>query len=487
MESTKNKKFNKMVFGLLIALAILFVTSLASFGGIFASADANESLFAGGDGTKNNPYQISNEEQLNNISSVSDLTDYGNYYYFKLTDNIVLTGTYSNGYILQVFQGELNGNGKTITSSDSFVYFTLYTTYKAEFTHINIKEKGGDGFLGLVCYGVYYGNVSNLASSEWELTFNDVTIDSVDKKLPVQLENNDSPFVAIVYDGYITFKNCYNYASLNYKGYGGIFLGGYTRGAKVVYNYCFNYGKVTGVKVGFFNGNTFDDLSTVKLVTSESKTDRVSGYTSVCAAMCVNLGSISGTTTCSPFATNDSSLRNKPANDSLIGTQFYSMNGLSVNNYLGTLALELNDEGKVAITGSLAEGAPTADHYVISYYVQFSFYDGSTSRGSSYIKVNKTVAYNGTVDYVSAIVTDTAYTGDLSEGAVIYEDYESVKCTLVGDTLVVDSESVMEVYLGFDPTIDNYNLASNTPVYSLTAYSADGAAICCYTVSGGLN
>lgn len=203
--------------------------------------------------------------------------------------------------------------------------------------------------------------------------------------------------------------------------------------------------------------------------------------------MCVNLGSISGATTCSPFATNDSSLRNKPANDSLTTAHFYTMNELSVNDYLNTLALELNDEGKVAITGSLADGAPEVAQYVISYYVQFSYYDGSISRGSSYIKVNKPVAYNGTIDYVSTIVTDSAYTGDLSEGEVIYEDYEGVKCTLVGDTLVVDSESVMDVYLYFDPTIDNYSLSSNTPVYSLTAYSADGAAICCYTVSGGLN
>lgn len=479
------KTFRKTLIGLLIAFAILFSAALASFGGMFTASASTTSL--SGSGTSDDPFLIASEDDLKSISSVSGLTNYGTYYYFKLTEDITITGNYSNGYMLQVFQGELNGNGHTITSSTNFVYFTLYTSYNATFKNIKIEEKGGSGFFGLVCYGGMYGNTGNLASSNWELTFSKVTIDSVDRSYPVQLENNDSPFVAIVYDGFITFDQCENYATLNYQGYGGIFLGGYTMGAKVVYSSCINYGNVTGVHVGFFNGNTHNDLSTIKLVSSQDKDVRVSGYTTVYVAGCLDLGNISGSTTCTPFATNTGATRNEEANSSLNGTQFISFNGLVVNNYLGSLALALNNNGEVVITGAVSSSAPTVGYYVISYYIQFGYYDGSISRGSSYIKVNKQVAYDGTVGYVSAIVSDSAYEGDLSSGTVIYENYQNVKCTLVGGTLVVDSESLVDVYQEFDPTVDSYRLNSGVPVYSVTAYKADGTIICCYTVAGGLN
>lgn len=306
MKKTIIKRFNKTTLGLLIALAIMFVTSLASFGGIFtASASTTDNLFDGGDGTQYNPYQISNEEQLNNINEVPiSLTGYT---YYVLTADIELTGTYSDGYIVTYFQGELNGswNGAThkIISSNDAVYFTLYTCHAATFTNINIYQKGS-GFFGLVCYGGFVGDTSILASNQFTLSFSNVKVYSSDKKVATQLGNNDSAFVAMTYDGYVTFDKCVNYATLNYATYGGIFLGGYTMGSKIVYSKCVNEGVVTGVKVGFFNGNTHNDLSTIKLVNTAANSDRVSGYTSVYVSNCYNIGTITGSTSCSAFASN---------------------------------------------------------------------------------------------------------------------------------------------------------------------------------------
>jgi len=96
------------------------------------------SSFAGGDGTKENPYQISNAGELAYLAkNVNSATTTPEYKYYELTDNINLAymewvpvGIYGNSN--QYFYGSFDGNGYTISD--------LYIT--------NLNE----GYVGLIGY-----------------------------------------------------------------------------------------------------------------------------------------------------------------------------------------------------------------------------------------------------------------------------------------------------------------------------------------------
>ena len=76
-------------------------------------------MFAGGIGTVDNPFLVSNETQFRNIGATNRLVyeQYGSQrqidYAFKLTENIILTGDWTP--FEYKFSGYLDGNGKSIT------------------------------------------------------------------------------------------------------------------------------------------------------------------------------------------------------------------------------------------------------------------------------------------------------------------------------------------------------------------------------------
>ena len=97
-----------------------------------------ESPFAGGRGTENSPYLISNAAQFLAIGSDEIQTKILNEgdIFFKLTDNIDLTS--QNGYVAEVFSGTLDGNGKTIYGSNNMPYFFHYALTDAAFKNFKI-------------------------------------------------------------------------------------------------------------------------------------------------------------------------------------------------------------------------------------------------------------------------------------------------------------------------------------------------------------
>lgn len=97
--------------------------------------------FAGGDGTKENPYQISNAAELAYLAEVVNTqTSAPELEYYILTDNINLgynewvpIGIYNTSY--QYFRGNFNGNGYTISgiymSADDLNYYGLFGYMKS--------------------------------------------------------------------------------------------------------------------------------------------------------------------------------------------------------------------------------------------------------------------------------------------------------------------------------------------------------------------
>ena len=68
-------------------------------------------LFAGGNGTKNDPYIIENEQQFRNIALRNDVN---NTVYFALSNSLELNLDEANKYIFDIFHGQLDGRGYTI-------------------------------------------------------------------------------------------------------------------------------------------------------------------------------------------------------------------------------------------------------------------------------------------------------------------------------------------------------------------------------------
>jgi len=138
-------------------LISLVLVVLCTFGTHTAFAQCTASLFAGGDGSEANPYQINTPQRLQNLNKCLG-SDYI-YKYYVLTSDInlssYLTGSGYNGgagwepignSYNNSFQGKFNGNG-----------------YKVSGLWINRPTTDYVGLFGYVGYGVYYeGEIKNI-------------------------------------------------------------------------------------------------------------------------------------------------------------------------------------------------------------------------------------------------------------------------------------------------------------------------------------
>ncbi len=80
---------------------------------------ASATMFAGGDGTKDNPYLIANREQFANIDA-----KYGTYYYYEITAKELDLSNWSSVKLM----GSLEGNGVVITNLDNNLFMYTYGT-----------------------------------------------------------------------------------------------------------------------------------------------------------------------------------------------------------------------------------------------------------------------------------------------------------------------------------------------------------------------
>ena len=212
-------------------------------------------LFAGGNGTADNPYLISNAEQFKAINKLSNNMKAGTEYYFEQTADFIYEEQVAD------FCGYYNGNGHSITSNDEagihYLFGQLYGT-TVSVKNIVLQEKANSPIV-VIC-----------SPGSQDLTISDITINSADNSA-VYVNTNNFGFIIVnaLYDWTYqnkvqsyTLENITNNVSIeNYGTCVSPFIGSgpcfSNEGSKITYKNCINNGNITGTsQVGFFYGNS---------------------------------------------------------------------------------------------------------------------------------------------------------------------------------------------------------------------------------------
>ena len=254
----------------------------------------NDVDFAGGSGSVDDPFQISNATQLKNIPEVSMNANY------ILNNNVTLTDTNwvpLGGYYRETpeFNGTLNGNGKTIsglrrtadiTEKNHGFYFGLFGCIGSEgvvkdltLSNVYIHMDGPE--VNDAAARVFVGALAGMVHG----TVQDVTVNGT--------VYNDVCTNGIVYAGGLagaaylaTFEDCTNNADVTsgrYTGVGGGLVGYSTGGS---FRYCENTGDVlarctgwgghasaAGISGEIYQGDTAINMTTFTSCTNSGKPD----------------------------------------------------------------------------------------------------------------------------------------------------------------------------------------------------------------------
>lgn len=212
-------------------------------------------LFAGGEGTADNPYLINTAEQFNAINKLANNMKAGTEYYFEQTADFIYEEQVAD------FCGYYNGNGHSITSNDEagihYLFGQLYGT-TVSVKNIVLQEKANSPIV-VIC-----------SPGSQDLTISDITINSADNSA-VYVNTNNFGFIIVdaLYDWTYqdkvqsyTLENITNNVSIeNYGTCVSPFIGSgpcfSNEGSKITYKNCINNGNITGTsQVGFFYGNS---------------------------------------------------------------------------------------------------------------------------------------------------------------------------------------------------------------------------------------
>lgn len=233
-----------------------------------------ESIFAGGDGTISNPFVIKTKEQFASLKEFSEAADMAwnedSYYYFDVVDDLDFTGYGEFGYI-PFFRGEIDFNGHVLSglSEENINYSSIIDTL-IEGGIENLIYQPTDPIA--LAYCAAWNSSYHLVKDGAEVFLRNIQVGSeTDRKIFDGIGNNFSMFIFQVLgtNTHLTLENCTNYYSaINGNEYNGVFLGGYaSKGARVDFINCDNYGTFYGPKLGYLIGN--DNNTGVKSVTAK--------------------------------------------------------------------------------------------------------------------------------------------------------------------------------------------------------------------------
>ena len=221
-----------------------------------------EQGFAGGNGSLNNPYQITNAIQFMNINTLETTKDV----YFKLMNDIDMSTVINNaqmfwdmGYaFIQLFEGVLDGNNKRIYNVVEPINYLFGELSGATLKDLSVFVKGKDisvsclansyggrtiSFLNVDLYGsvstgynyagyAIYSMTLKYAAEGREYSFLDSTVvfKNCDSYLDnIGLSTRVGVFFAIPTGNY-TFENCYNYGHVEALNTSLLFTNGYATG-----------------------------------------------------------------------------------------------------------------------------------------------------------------------------------------------------------------------------------------------------------------
>lgn len=275
------KGFNLSVAGNFTAV-VLYGSASSYFD--YEVIDA-ESGFSGGNGTVNNPYQITEADQLKLIANDLDAN-------YKLMNDLDLQGygenlplgegdntDWANVFVVGEFAGTFDGNGKKLYNITENLFL---------FDRINgATIKNFDVYLNTTGFAMVVQ------------TMGDVTFENVNAYGTLNLGSGNNNGVYIIYAGKgdsaeIKFVDCYNEVQIFSTSYNGGFIGYLYNGSKdkqdkVVFENCEFAGHIEGNQVGAFVGNIVTSAS-AKLVFNNTKVsgsvvgtivaDAIAGYRS---------------------------------------------------------------------------------------------------------------------------------------------------------------------------------------------------------------
>lgn len=233
-----NRDFKlKYVFILLFTILIL----LLSFSFFNKNVNAIIDLELSGEGLKDNPYKIYDENDIINFSEYVNSGGETRNKYFKLENNINLTSNFTpigtNNYM---FQGNFNGGGKSISN-------------------LNITSSSTTKSLGLFAY-CNYATIENLFILSGKITQNNqyyaggiVGQSSYNCKIlncgnvgvDIISRGNSTGGILGFSQSFITITNCFNYANISCTSANAIAGGIVGESNSLNLNECYNLGNIT--------------------------------------------------------------------------------------------------------------------------------------------------------------------------------------------------------------------------------------------------
>lgn len=434
-------------------------------------------LFDGGDGTAESPYLISTPQEFYNVGLLTDANNH-----FKLIADINMDNVtpstadrYGDKGDLYWLYGELDGNGRTITSTKDTAGTILYAQ-NATIKNVTFNVKD-------------HPAVTNANAT----TFENVTVTGT-----MEVSNNCGAFVTyatpVDREVTLTFNNCTANVKMTGGGgqnnYNAVFVGyAYGEGNKttLIFNSCVNEGSLVCGKAAMFLGNN-----------SASK-----GKVSIVIDNCVNKGEIRSTYTATNYGWNAFVAVCSHANNTITlnGTQLtltngsYTLNGAVVHVpvsdgggfYQGPAdtALKLTED-KDNKTFTITEAADeNVSYYVVTMSLYASLLDdkGELEGGTMVVRVSERIE-------------DTnagTYTTTMKHLPFVDEEWVNAHSTLVPTTegsgdyqrtlYTLDGQS----YYYFGSKEDTMASLNGTPKepqsISVSAYDASGNLLCSTALS----
>jgi len=451
--------------------------------------------FAGGAGTEENPWLIASAEQAQQMAQYSTEMYRGTKRYFKLIDDLDLTGKRIEGTqcaLATYFNGVFDGDGHSLKLDPAtFAVQYVYDGSSAVFKNLTlIQPAEGQTILAFVLYD--------------DTTFENITVKAEDPDVVLSFTNGCSSFCQLVEAGsdYV-FRNCVS--EVNYTtSYGGIFVGNYVDCryeagmATFTFENCVNKGTVTGADIGFFVGNPSQGLPVVKGADYSGFTIDPSIRTyEATISNCRNEGLILATNSAEPFLKIASAAGQTVSEPR--AALLEKSNGLIDSSMLvkGAMLVSNIDIG-LKRNGSEVSIVPTADPIITEY--EYRVYVSTTNNemvdGKRVFKGNHTFAVTQRISaadaataklkYVTNVMYSTKYdeTNDVkfadlekkTEYWGLYEvNYAEVLNADGSYTWVISWDDVWKVYGNTDAQIGTWELwVNSTPRYSIEALDADG-------------
>ena len=311
--------------------------------------------FSGGSGTEEDPFRISNAEELENINRISKDKD-SEYAYYQLIDNIDLNElseeAIDRACVVKNFKGVLDGGGNEILANRDYDCMFAENSFGAEFRNLTIVQDKHYLNLNAFVYG--------------DIAFDGVDAENAPGTTFVTNSQNEGSYCSIILSkgANVTFENCHSSASYEVASgsWSGVFVAGYGQtDTKYVFKDCSSSGTVYGKYVALFIGNS-SNATAVDNITVEG---------------CSLEGYLYGTEFAGLFASVGGN-GYKAANEKYTSLMHDAVDHIRTLSVEGITA-KADASGAITIA-STSEATPVDDYtYVLNVFASYSTGDGGSS------------------------------------------------------------------------------------------------------------